>query len=86
MWHSFDYYLEEFYKNFFPNINLEKLKLKYKKELKKINKELYKKNFEHHPIKSIVPWNKESWEVLKDWKTFSWEALEDLEEFEDSDR
>jgi len=28
-WHSFDYYFEEFYKKFFPNINLKKLKLKY---------------------------------------------------------
>ena len=28
IWHSFDYYLEEFYKIFFPNINLKKLKYK----------------------------------------------------------
>jgi len=56
---------------------LENLKFKYEIELKKINKELYKKNFEHHPIKSIHPWDKESRKTLKDWKRFkSWEEFE----------
>ena len=28
-WHSFDFYLDQFYDKFFPNINLEIIKLKY---------------------------------------------------------
>ena len=45
-WHSFDYYLDEFYNYFFPHIKLNKLKEKYEKELHKKNEELLKLNFQ----------------------------------------
>ena len=45
-WHSFDYYLDEFYNYFFPNINLNKLKEKYERELHEKNEELFKLNFQ----------------------------------------
>lgn len=35
VWHSFDYYLNDFYKNFFPNIDMNKLQSKYKDDLNK---------------------------------------------------
>ena len=43
-WHSFNYYLNEFFEHFFPNINIDKLKKKYENDLKKINEELFKSN------------------------------------------
>ena len=43
-WHSFNYYLNEFFEHFFPNININKLKKKYENDLKKINEELFKSN------------------------------------------
>ena len=43
-WHSFGYYLNEFYITFFPTINITKLKLKYEEELKKKNDEIFKRN------------------------------------------
>ena len=49
-WHSFNYYLNEFFEHFFPNINIDKLKKKYENDLKKINEELFKSN-----IKKIKP-------------------------------
>ena len=46
-WHSFDFYLDEFYDKFFPNINLEIIKLKYENSLKKENEELFKLNIKN---------------------------------------
>ena len=51
IWHSFDYYLDEFYKHFFPEIDLNKLKTKYENELKMKNEKLFSLNFEE--IKKI---------------------------------
>ena len=42
--HSFDYYLDQFFGTFFKNIELEKLKSKYEKEINEKNKELFKLN------------------------------------------
>ena len=44
VWHSFGYYLEEFFKTFFPNININKIKEIHEKKIKEKNKELFKKN------------------------------------------
>jgi len=46
-WHSFDFYLDQFYDKFFPNINLEIIKLKYENSLKKENEELFKLNIKN---------------------------------------
>ena len=46
-WHSFDFYLNQFYDKFFPNINLEIIKLKYENSLKKENEELFKLNLKN---------------------------------------
>ncbi len=46
-WHSFDFYLDQFYDKFFPNINLEIIKLKYENSLKKENEELFKLNLKN---------------------------------------
>ena len=46
-WHSFDFYLDEFYDKFFPNINLEIIKLKYENSLNKENEELFKLNLKN---------------------------------------
>lgn len=43
-WHSFDYYLNEFFKFFYPNIDITNLKSKYEEELKKKNEDIFKKN------------------------------------------
>ena len=43
-WHSFYYYLNEFYITFFPSINITEFKLKYEEELKKKNDEIFKRN------------------------------------------
>ena len=37
VWHKFDYYLDDFYKHFFPEINLNSLKSDYAKILKQEN-------------------------------------------------
>lgn len=44
MLHSFDYYIDEFYNDFFPNININKLQLKYDNDVKMKNEELFKLN------------------------------------------
>ena len=44
LWHSFDYYLEEFYNHFFPYIDLNKLKTEYKRKLHNENEKLFKLN------------------------------------------
>ena len=43
-WHSFDFYLDQFFDKFFPDIDLGILKLKYENSIKKENKELFKLN------------------------------------------
>ena len=43
-WHSFDFYLDQFFDKFFPNIDLGILKLKYENSIKKENEELFKLN------------------------------------------
>ena len=45
-WHSFNYYLLEFFKKFFPNINIKLLKQKYEADLFKKNNKLYISNIE----------------------------------------
>ena len=52
-WHSFDYYLDEFYNHFFPDINLNKLKVNYESKLHNENKKLFKLN-----VKEIQKLNK----------------------------
>ena len=73
VWHSFDYYLEQFYEKFFPSVNLSKLKLQYEKELKRINAELFKKNFPSvYDLEKIRPWDKESYETIEKWKSYAY--------------
>ena len=72
-WHSFDFYLDEFYDKFFPNINLEIIKLKYENSLKKENEELFKLN-----LKNIKEYYKSKMKVDK----FSERAKQRLEEEE----
>ena len=43
-WHSFDYYINDFFSTFFPNYDINNLKMKYENDLKIKNKELYKLN------------------------------------------
>ena len=45
-WHSFNYYIDDFFKTFFPNKNINKLKLKMDEVIRKENENLYKKNLE----------------------------------------
>ena len=42
--HPFDYYLNEFFEKFFPNVNMYILKKKYEEDLEKTNIKLYNKN------------------------------------------
>ena len=42
--HSFDFYLEDFFKTFFPNENINALKLKVDEEIKKENEKIYQYN------------------------------------------
>ena len=44
VWHSYPYYLNKFFKRFFPNININKLKMKYENDLKIYNEKLFKSN------------------------------------------
>ena len=39
-WHEFKFYLDEFFNNFFPNLDINKLKSKYESVLKKKNEEI----------------------------------------------
>jgi hypothetical protein len=43
-WHSFDYYLEDFLLHFFPDIDMNALKLKHMENIAKENREIYMKN------------------------------------------
>ena len=44
VWHSFKYYLQDFFENFFPNININKLQNIHEKNIAEKNKILFKKN------------------------------------------
>lgn len=44
IYHSFEYYLDQFYEKFFHNVDIMKLKTKYELDLKKKNEELFKEN------------------------------------------
>ena len=44
IWHSFNYYLDDFINNFFPKVNLANLKLKYNEKIYKENKIIYNNN------------------------------------------
>ena len=45
-WHSFDYYINEFYNTFFPEMDITKWKLKYEEELKNKNEEIFQNNLD----------------------------------------
>ena len=45
-WHSFDYYLDDFFNNFFPNVDINILKSKHKEDIIKKNEEIKKLNKE----------------------------------------
>ena len=45
-WHSFDYYLDDFFKKFFPNVDINILKSKHKEDIIKKNEEIEKQNKE----------------------------------------
>jgi len=45
-WHSFEYYLDGFYNHFFPEVDFDNLKSKYKEKLIRENAEIYKSNME----------------------------------------
>lgn len=49
IWHSFDYYIIQFFEHFFPKINIQKLQLKYENELKKKNEDIFRYNFTNFP-------------------------------------
>ena len=44
--HPFDYYLNEFFEKFFPNVNMNILRKKYEEDLEKTNIKFYNKNME----------------------------------------
>ena len=46
VWHSFKYYLQDFFENFFPNININKLQNIHEKNIPEKNKILFKKNID----------------------------------------
>ena len=45
-WHSFDYYINEFYNTFFQKMDITKWKLKYEEELKNKNEEIFQNNLD----------------------------------------
>jgi hypothetical protein len=45
-WHSFDYYLDNFFNKFFPNVDINILKSKHKEDIIKKNEEIEKLNKE----------------------------------------
>ena len=45
-WHSFDYYLDDFFNKFFPNVDINILKSKHKEDIIKKNEEIEKQNKE----------------------------------------
>ena len=40
VWHSFDYYLDDFFNKFFPNIDINILKSKHQEDINKINEKI----------------------------------------------
>lgn len=44
LWHFFPFYLNKFFKHFFPNININILKMNYEYDLKKTNEDLFREN------------------------------------------
>ena len=57
--HKFNIYLDEFFKEFFPNIDMIKLKLNYETNLKAKNERIFKKNLKNIPndiaeIKNLI--------------------------------
>ena len=72
VWHSFDYYLEDFFKKFFSNINIKKLKLKADEIIENENEKIFKENLKTiaeygEKIKESVS-KKRVKEILKDLK------------------
>ncbi len=57
VWHFFKYYLQDFFENFFPNININKLQNIHEKNIAEKNKILFKKN---------VDMLKEKYEILSE--------------------
>ena len=46
VWHSFDYYLDDFFNKFFPNVDINILKSKHQEDIDKKNEEIEKLNSE----------------------------------------
>ena len=46
-WHSFNYYLEQFYNHFFPEVDFDNLKSIYKEKLTKENEDVYYSNMDN---------------------------------------
>ena len=46
VWHSFDYYLDDFFNKFFPNVDINILKSKHQEDIDKKNEEIEKLNKE----------------------------------------
>ena len=46
VWHSFDYYLDDFFNKFFPNVDINILKSKHQEDIDKKNEEIKKQNKE----------------------------------------
>ena len=44
-WHSFDYYLDDFFNKFFPNVDINILKSKHQEDIDKKNEEIAKLNY-----------------------------------------
>ena len=70
-WHSFDYYLDEFYNHFFPDINIYEIKQKYGKELHEKNIKLFRLNLKKiSKIKinsqSVFGFKERDIEIIKD--------------------
>ena len=59
VWHSFKYYLQDFFENFFPNININKLQNIHEKNIAEKNKILFKKN---------IDMLKEKYEILSEYE------------------
>ena len=50
--HSFDYYLDQFFEKFFSNINIYNLKIKHESDISKKNEDLFKLNIKEIQEKS----------------------------------
>jgi hypothetical protein len=54
VWHSFDYYLIDFYKHFFPGVDLDKLQKKYETDLFIQNEKLFSLNLNNIMMKGVA--------------------------------